>query len=118
MTAARLRAPWALRLAGIAWLCAGLVTVLSPAIAVLLQHLQYRSLRRSAVGATGLAEALDPTEQLELGDWVLELERWEATIGEVAWPILLPLIVGYALLACLLLAGYVAVSVPTMRGAG
>lgn len=113
----RAPAPWSLRLAGVSWIAAGVVFALGPALVALLLQLQYASLKRQAFRLAGLAGAVDPTELLQVEQYLAEFDRIEALVVDAAGWILVPLLVVYACLALLSLAGYLVFGVWTVRGA-
>lgn len=113
----RIRPPLSLRIAGIAWILAGFVFSLGPALVALLLQLQYASLKRQAFRLAGLADTVDPTELLEVEQYLAEFDRIEAIVVDAAGWILIPLLILYACLALASLTCYLVFGIWTVRGA-
>lgn len=113
----RLRSPLTLKLAGIAWMLAGVVFSLGPVLTAMLLHLQYLAIRRQVFAAAGTAEAVDPTELLNLQQYLEQFEQWERAIQDALGVLLVPLAILYALLAAAMLVVYLVLGWRTMRGA-
>lgn len=108
--------PWSLRLASWCWAIAGLVFVLTPALATLLLWLQYRSLRGQAYRLTDLAELVDVGDRIDLAPYLAEFERIEAWLLGVSGWVLILIGLLYLLGGGLCLVLYLLVSRFTARG--
>lgn len=112
-----LRPPLSFRIAGSAWIVAGVIVALGPLLVWVLLQAQYASLRREGMRYLGIIDGVDRDDLLQLERYLESFESIERGLFGSLGTLLLPVIIGYAAIALLMLGCYVALGVFTLRGA-